>query len=188
MNNSIKIDPLSPNSHIAIQKFLNNELKSIIAMNRTIIFLCIGNDRSTGDSLGPLIGDKLKSFRKSYIYIYGTLDNPIYSDNLSSVIININSNFNNPYIIPVYASLGNFESVGKIFISKNQIFRKGLLINKQISGLGNINITGVVNIASCNLDFTILQCTRLSTVMSLADCIINGISNFILESSMLLIE
>ena len=43
---------------------LSIRLKSIINTkkkpNQEIIILCIGSDRSTGDSLGPLIGYKLK--------------------------------------------------------------------------------------------------------------------------------
>ena len=41
-----------------------------------------------------------------------------------------------------------------------------------------MNIKGVVNISG-NLDFMMLQNTRLFVVMSLADCISNAISYFI---------
>ena len=50
--------------------------------NRPIIFVCIGTDRSTGDSLGPLVGYKLKYLSKNNIYIYGTLENPIHAKNM----------------------------------------------------------------------------------------------------------
>lgn len=36
---------------------LMNEMRA--SGRRRIVFLCIGTDRSTGDSLGPLIGSKL---------------------------------------------------------------------------------------------------------------------------------
>ena len=48
-------------------------LKPIMDENRDIIFLCIGTDRSTGDSLGPLIGYKLKPIISQKLYIYGSL-------------------------------------------------------------------------------------------------------------------
>ena len=38
--------------------------------NPTII-LCIGTDRSTGDSLGPLVGSNLLQFQSSYLRVYG---------------------------------------------------------------------------------------------------------------------
>ena len=40
--------------------------------------------------------------------------------------------------------------------------------------VGDLSITGVVNISG-NLEFIVLQNTRLFTVMSLADCIADGI-------------
>ena len=40
---------------------------------RGLLFLCIGTDRSTGDSLGPLIGYKLKERRMRNAKVLGTL-------------------------------------------------------------------------------------------------------------------
>ena len=44
-----------------------------------IVFLCIGTDRSTGDSLGPLIGYKLKEKGIRNARIMGTLDHPVHA-------------------------------------------------------------------------------------------------------------
>ena len=35
-----------------------------------VVFLCIGTDRSTGDSLGPLIGYKLRDMKRSLSLIH----------------------------------------------------------------------------------------------------------------------
>ena len=40
---------------------------------KEIIILCIGSDRITGDSLGPLIGQQLSRYRWKNIHIYGTM-------------------------------------------------------------------------------------------------------------------
>ena len=56
MDNCFELDSLLPNSHHELGEYLYIKLKNIIAENRPIIFLCIGTDRATGDSLGPLIG------------------------------------------------------------------------------------------------------------------------------------
>ena len=64
MNTDFYIDSLSPNSYENIRDYLYNELKPIIKDKRPIIFLCIGTDRSTGDSLGPLIGYKLQFLKR----------------------------------------------------------------------------------------------------------------------------
>lgn len=71
MDNCFELDSLLPNSHHELGEYLYIKLKNIIAENRPIIFLCIGTDRATGDSLGPLIGYKLKNLSQKNIYIYG---------------------------------------------------------------------------------------------------------------------
>ena len=43
-----------------------------------ILFLCIGTDRSTGDSLGPLIGYKLKEKGMRNARVLGTLEEPVH--------------------------------------------------------------------------------------------------------------
>ena len=47
-----------------------------------VIFLCIGTDRSTGDSLGPLVGHKLRKCRLKKAAVIGTLDKPVHAMNL----------------------------------------------------------------------------------------------------------
>ena len=44
--------------------------------NREVIILCIGSDRSTGDSLGPLVGHELNKYHLNNITVYGTLEDP----------------------------------------------------------------------------------------------------------------
>ena len=46
-----------------------------------IILVCIGTDRSTGDSLGPLTGSKLLEKNLEHFYIYGTLQHPVHAVN-----------------------------------------------------------------------------------------------------------
>ena len=54
---------------------------------KPIVFVCIGSDRVTGDSLGPLIGYKLnKSPFASRFIIYGTLEYPVHALNLDETI------------------------------------------------------------------------------------------------------
>ena len=100
--------------------------------------------------------------------------------NITTIIEKINSNFTNPYIVAIDASLGNFQNIGKVIIDKKPL-SPGLALGKDLPPIGNMSITGIVNISG-NFEFMILQNTRLSTVMSLADCISNGIYHFILKS------
>lgn len=174
------VDCLFPNSHIEIGEFLYKELIDIYESSREIVFVCIGTDRCTGDSLGPLVGYKLKTFFKNLsklnIFIYGSLESPVHAKNLVSILDKIKESFKDPYIIAIDSCLGSINNIGKIFISKTPVY-PGLAINKDLPPVGNISITGIVNISG-NYKFIILQNTRLFTVMSLADCISNGLIYF----------
>lgn len=181
MRSYFSVDSEKPNSFEEIRDYLCKELKPIIISKRPIIFLCIGTDRSTGDSLGPLIGYKLRYIHRKDFYIYGTLANPVHSKNLNIILDRIKENFDNPFIIGIDACLGSFQNVGKVFIDKKPI-NPGLAVNKNLPPVGEMSITGIVNISG-NFEFMVLQNTRLNTVMSLADSISTGIYHFILKSS-----
>lgn len=180
MENIFCVDATSPIAYSEISNYLYSKLNNIIN-TRPIIFICIGTDRSTGDSLGPLVGYKLKSTPRNNIFIYGSLENPVHATNLETIINRINNCFVNPYIIAIDACLGNVQNVGKIFIEEKPL-TPGLAINKELPQIGDLSITGIVNISG-NLEFMVLQNTRLYTVMSIADSISKGISTFFLKVS-----
>ena len=121
MDNCFCIDSLSPNSSHELGEYLYIKLKDIFIENRPIIFLCIGTDRATGDSLGPLIGYKLKDIKRKNIYIYGSLEYPVHSINLCEILNKIKSNFINPFIIGIDASLGNVQNIGKVFVEDSPL-------------------------------------------------------------------
>ena len=179
MNSYFSIDSTTPYAYEKIRDYLYKELKPILEKNRPVIFLCIGSDRSTGDSLGPLIGYKLRYLKRKNIHIYGSLLSPVHSKNLDNILDKINENFKDPYIVGIDACLGRFQNVGKIFIDKKPL-QPGLAMNKNLPAVGNMSITGIVNISG-GFEFMVLQNTRLYTVMTLADSISNGIYHFILK-------
>ncbi|HEY8362418.1 MAG TPA: spore protease YyaC [Tissierellaceae bacterium] len=154
-----------------IYKYLLKET----AGKENIIILCIGTDRSTGDSLGPLVGHKLHPLLKSYknVSLFGTLENPIHAKNLEATLDKIYSEFNSPFIIAVDSSLGSYNRVGYISI-KNAPLRPGSGVNKVLPAVGDISITGIVNVGGM-MEFMVLQNTRLSLVMNMADIIYKSI-------------
>lgn len=180
MSKCFSVTACSPNSYVEVRDYLCNKLNKLIKENKDIIFICIGTDRSTGDSLGPLVGYKLKFISRKNIHIYGSLENPIHANNVEDTFKKIKSTFNNPYIIAIDSCLGDIHNIGKVFIEDKPL-RPGLALDKNLPPIGNMSIRGVVNIAG-NLEFMVLQNTRLCTVMTLADCISNGIFHFILKS------
>lgn len=180
MCNTFNVNSSSLTACIKIKNYLSTELYPILNNNRPIVFVCIGSDRSTGDSLGPLVGHKLQHISRNNINVYGTLRNPIHAKNIVNILDNIDSNFMNPYIIAIDSCLGSLNNVGKIFIRKSPLI-PGLALNKSLPPVGEMSITGIVNISS-GFDFLVLQNTRLHIVMNLADSISRGIYYFILNS------
>jgi len=163
-----------------LRDILSEKLIKILKSKRPIIFLCIGTDRSTGDSLGPLIGHKLQNILSDEFVLYGTLENPVHAKNLCSVIEEINLKYNDPYIIAIDACLGSFQNIGNIVIEEKPL-SPGSAMNKDPPSVGNLSITGIVNMSG-TLEFMVLQNTRLYTVMHLADVISRGIYHSILKT------
>jgi putative sporulation protein YyaC len=180
MYDNFNVNSSSLTACIKIRNYLSSELQPILKNNRPIIFLCIGSDRSTGDSLGPLVGHKLQYLSRNNIYVYGTLENPIHAKNIATTLDKINCKFINPYIIAIDSCLGSMNNIGKIFIQKKPLM-PGLALNKKLPPVGEMSITGIVNISS-SFDFLVLQNTRLHIVMNLAESISRGIYYFILNS------
>ena len=175
----IILDSFDLNSSFKVRDTLCLELLPLIKDKRPIVFLCIGTDRSTGDSLGPLIGHKLKFINKKGVFIYGDLESPVHAKNLTEVVNNIKATYNNPYIIAIDACLGSLSNVGKIIIDKRPIY-PGSAVNKNLPPVGDLSITGIVNISGA-MEFMVLQNTRLYTVMQLAEIISQGIYHCILK-------
>ena len=144
---------------------------------RGVLALCIGTDRSTGDSLGPLIGYKLKEHEVRQIQIVGTLERPIHAMNLEQSMAMIRIRYPNHVIVAVDASVGSQDHVGCITLGKGAL-RPGLGVCKDLQAVGDIFITGIVG-GYGNYDPLMLQSVRLSMEMNMADY--NGESVFLVE-------
>lgn len=139
-----------------------------------VVIACIGTDRSTGDSLGPLVGTLLNEKKLPFNYfVYGTLSEPIHALNLEEKINTIRELHGQAFIIAIDASLGSLKNVGHIKIGKGPL-KPGTGVNKQLPEIGTIHITGTVNISGF-MEYLILQNTRLHTVMEMAKVIVNAI-------------
>ena len=98
-----------------------------------LIFLCIGTDRSTGDSLGPLIGYKLSKlfFKHENFFVYGTLEHPVHALNLAAVLSQIYHVHEKPFIIAIDAALGASDSIGFVTLSRMPL-SPGLGVKKSL--------------------------------------------------------
>ncbi len=140
---------------------------------RGVLVLCIGTDRSTGDSLGPLIGYKLKEQRVRRIQIMGTLERPVHAMNLEQSLIRIRMKYPNHVIVAVDASVGSHDHVGCITLGKGAL-RPGLGVCKDLQAVGDIFITGIVG-GYGSYDPLMLQSVRLAMVMKMADYICESV-------------
>nr|WP_242847786.1 spore protease YyaC [Fervidicella metallireducens] len=114
------------------------------------------------------MGEKLtKYYSLRHINIFGTLDDPVHAKNLSEKIDYIYSHVNNPFVIAIDASLGKHENVGNINLFNGPL-SPGAGVNKTLPSVGDISLTGVVNISGF-MEYVVLQNTRLSLVMKIAD-------------------
>lgn len=138
-----------------------------------LVFLCIGTDRVTGDCFGPFVGQKLSSYSGTVFSVYGTLFQPVHALNLTDIYQHIQTHHPNALIIAIDASLGEKKHLGYVTIA-NGALHPGAAIHKQLPSVGHIHITGIVNVSGV-LEQLTLQTTRLSTVIFLADKIVQGI-------------
>lgn len=137
------------------------------------VFVCIGSDRVTGDSLGPLVGTRLQCTRGFTLPVYGTLEFPIHALNLQDAMRSIKLFHPRNPIIAIDASLGTRRHQHYITVSSGGL-HPGSGVDKELMKVGDIAITGIINISG-EFAQLILQTTRLSAVMALADRICEGI-------------
>lgn len=168
------IDAMGMNAFAAFSEALYQTIISCRTNKYSdIVFVCIGTDRSTGDSLGPIIGHKLREMRYGRVHVYGDLDTPVHAKNLCETTTLILDKYEKPFIIAIDACLGKMEHVGHITVGTGAL-KPGSAVNKDLEPIGDMHITGIVNFSGF-MDFLILQNTRLGTVMKIADIISSGI-------------
>jgi putative sporulation protein YyaC len=164
------IESMAPNASYLLYNEIITLYRTLHKINSNIVILCIGTDRSTGDCLGPLVGYKLKNnYTLNNVTVFGTLFEPVHAKNLNLIIDRINSTFQNSLIIAVDASLGKSENIGKINLYNGPLY-PGAGVSKNLPAVGDISITGIVNISGY-MEYMVLQNTRLSIVMQMADII-----------------
>lgn len=140
---------------------------------RPIVLVCIGTDRSTGDSLGPLVGTLLEEKGPHPFFVYGTLEDPIHAVNLEEKLREIKQKHFYPFMIGIDACLGKIKSVGAIQLANGPV-KPGAGVNKELPAVGDIHLTGIVNVSGF-MEFFVLQNTRLNLVLKMAKTISDGI-------------
>ena len=179
MNPEISITPVYINVHEPnhLSSFCDQLLDYLTSYlpkhNNELVIVCIGTDRATGDSLGPLVGYKLQQLKYEHVTLYGTLDEPVHAKNLEDILNTILLEHSGALVIAIDACLGASQNVGCLTLGEGAI-KPGAGVKKELPPIGHLHITGIVNFSSL-MNMVILQNTRLSLVMKMADTIASGI-------------
>lgn len=173
---SISVHYTEPDGHLLVAEAVGRLVKNLNRINRPTVVVCVGTDRSTGDALGPLVGTMLLKTPTVRFPVYGTLEQPIHALNLADQLDFIRQRHFNPFIIAVDACLGRQNRIGYINVKQGAVL-PGTALNKTLPAVGDIHISGVVNVAGF-LEHLVLQNTRLGLVFSMAEIIARGLSCF----------
>lgn len=163
----------NPGSTFDLASGIRSLVREVKPVGSEIIVFCIGSDRSTGDSLGPLTGSKLQSMHR-YPHVYGTLDEPVHATNLQETLEALRAQYENPFLIAVDACLGRLDSVGCVTIGKGAL-KPGAAVKKELPAVGDVYVTGIVNVGGF-MEHLVLQSTRLQLVMKMAETIASAIA------------
>lgn len=157
-------DPAAPR---ALAAALEAALIAHGGLHRPVVFACIGTDRSTGDALGPLVGDWLVRAGYDAGQVLGTLEHPLHALNLRTRLAPVVDPAERALVVAVDAALGPQENVGQISLRSGGL-RPGHGVGKALPAIGDLAITATVNTGSGAFDAHVLQSTRLFVVHNLA--------------------
>ncbi|BAS29451.1 spore protease YyaC [Limnochorda pilosa] len=143
---------------------------------RDILFLCIGTDRSTGDSLGPLVGSQLAALEPATsgrVRVRGTLEAPVHASNLHEAVRGLREPAPGPFVVAIDACLGRAENVGCLTVRPGPLL-PGTGVNKSLPAVGDVQVLGVVNVGGF-MEYFVLQNTRLSAVLRMVDVVSDAV-------------
>lgn len=125
-------------------KYIRTERNKDGLKTEGISFICIGTDRSTGDSFGPLVGTALekKLEKMEYpVHVIGNIDNPVHAMNLEELMPDIQELNKTNIVIAVDCALVKASNLGKLVIVGRGIV-PGAGMGKNLPEVGDIAILG----------------------------------------------
>lgn len=140
-----------------------------------VCFLCIGSDRSTGDSFGPLVGSLLKA--NGWPKVIGTLEQPCDANAVEEACREAAAirEQGQGIVIAIDACLGKPLSVGKYLVAEGPL-QPGAATGMKLPSVGDYSIAGVVNLNGPKA-YAMLQSTSLASVLAMAGSLAAFINN-----------
>lgn len=170
MDSTLNLRGTEPTALITLSSALERALTLNGALERRVVFACIGTDRSTGDALGPLVGQRLRRLGCPEESVIGTLEEPLHALNLAERLGPLADADPRPLVIAIDAALGASSNVGSITLRPGGL-KPGQGVGKALPEVGELSITATVNVSAGALDAQVLQSTRLFMVQELAETI-----------------
>ncbi|MGQ7884475.1 spore protease YyaC [Paenibacillus sp. WC2504] len=129
-----------------------------------IVIICVGTNRYTWDSLGPMVGSRLSERFEGHrhVHLYGTLEKPVHALNLQKTIAHIAKSHNQAYTIAVDAALGQFYKIGTLQLVEEPL-QPGVSLNKELPPIGHIHLKGIINNHSL-LNHKVMEHTSLTFI------------------------
>lgn len=152
-----------------VWRLSNYFLEQIPFDHPNLVFCCIGTDRSTGDSLGPMTGSFLNQLSSFPFQVVGTLDHPLHALNLEKTNQELLESSTKPFIVAVDACLGNTTNIGQIIVHPGPLL-PGKAVKKELPPIGDISIKAVVNTGGF-MEYNVLQSTRLNIIYEMGKVI-----------------
>lgn len=147
-----------------INKQMLDLIRSVQKPFTEISVVCIGTDRSTGDSFGPLTGHMLSQLMLLDFNLYGTLESPVHALSLPKLMEEINEQ---SLIVAVDAGVGDLAMVGSLGLGHGPV-RPGSGLGKTLPSIGDISVTGIVAMGGL-APFIMLQNAPLGLVYNMAE-------------------
>lgn len=166
----LQVDGAHPGALAQLSVALEEALAALGAAARPVLFACIGSDRSTGDALGPLVGQKLMRLGGDEGAVIGTLEHPLHALNLAERVLPRLGASPRPLVVAVDAALGPMATIGSVRLARGGL-RPGQGVGKDLPEVGDLSLTATVNVRAGALDAQVLQSTRLFLVQGLAETI-----------------
>lgn len=170
MDSTLSINGNDPKALVTLSTGLEQAFLEARAHERDVVFACIGTDRSTGDALGPLVGQRLVRLGCPPESVIGTLQAPLHALNLAERLQPVATARPRPLVVAVDAALGAASNVGAITLRAGGL-HPGQGVGKDLPEVGELAITATVNVSAGALDAQVLQSTRLFMVQELAETI-----------------
>lgn len=160
-------------SHYSEDNAIDNIAQAIVSSvqpegDQKIPILCIGTDKSSGDSFGPFVGTFINQKRLTNFEAYGNLEHPVHNRNLVEYIEMLEKRYE--FIIALDCAIGKSENIGKIQINQGPL-QPGSGIGFNLPSVGAINICGIVGTQGVDhgMTLSLLNSVRLNLVIRMAN-------------------